>query len=30
MKVTQIRNATLVIEYGGSRFLIDPILAAKE
>ena len=30
MKVTQIRNATLVIEYGGSRFLIDPMLAPKE
>ena len=30
MKVTQIRNATLVIEYGGSRFLIDPMLAQKE
>lgn len=30
MKVTQIRNATLVIEYGGVKFLIDPMLAPKE
>jgi len=29
MKIRQIRNATLVIEYGGSRFLIDPWLAPK-
>lgn len=29
MKVRQIRNATLVIEYGGKRFLIDPWLAEK-
>ncbi|WP_312269306.1 MBL fold metallo-hydrolase [Pseudescherichia sp.] len=30
MKLTQIRNATLVLEYAGKRFLIDPILAEKE
>lgn len=30
MKITQIRNATLVIEYGGIKFLIDPMLASKE
>jgi L-ascorbate metabolism protein UlaG (beta-lactamase superfamily) len=30
MKVTQIRNATLVLEYGGVKFLIDPMLAPKE
>lgn len=30
MKITQIRNATLVIEYGGAKFLIDPMLAPKE
>lgn len=30
MKITQIRNATLVIEYFGTRFLIDPLLAAKD
>ncbi|GAL59194.1 hypothetical protein EV102420_15_00910 [Pseudescherichia vulneris NBRC 102420] len=30
MKLTQIRNATLVLEYAGKRFLIDPILAKKE
>lgn len=30
MKLTQIRNATLTLEYAGKRFLIDPILADKE
>ena len=30
MKVTQVRNATLVIDYAGVRFLIDPMLAPKE
>lgn len=30
MKITQIRNATLLIEYGGARFLVDPVLAEKE
>jgi len=30
MKVTQIRNATLVVAYAGTRFLIDPMLAPKE
>jgi len=29
MKVTQIRNATLVVEYAGNKFLIDPFLAEK-
>jgi len=29
VKVTQIRNATLIIEYAGTRFLIDPLLAKK-
>lgn len=29
MKITQIRNATLIIEYAGKRFLIDPMLGAK-
>ncbi|WP_409347201.1 MBL fold metallo-hydrolase [Paenibacillus sp. MBLB4367] len=29
MKVTQIRNATLVIEYAGKKFLIDPFLGEK-
>ncbi|MDF2678843.1 MAG: hypothetical protein K0R47_33 [Brevibacillus sp.] len=29
MKVTQIRNATLVVEYAGKKFLIDPFLADK-
>lgn len=30
MKLTQIRNATLLLEYAGTRFLIDPMLAEKE
>lgn len=30
MKLTQIRNATLVLEYAGKKFLIDPMLADKE
>ncbi|MGD8105266.1 MBL fold metallo-hydrolase [Pantoea sp. FN0302] len=30
MKLTQIRNATLRLDYAGSRFLIDPVLADKE
>ncbi|MBP1034634.1 MBL fold metallo-hydrolase [Serratia fonticola] len=30
MKLTQIRNATLVLEYSGKKFLIDPMLAEKE
>lgn len=30
MKFTQIRNATLRLDYGGKRFLIDPYLAEKE
>ncbi|MEH7545866.1 MULTISPECIES: MBL fold metallo-hydrolase [Bacillaceae] len=29
MKIQQIRNATLVVEYAGKRFLIDPMLAEK-
>ncbi len=29
MKLTQIRNATLKVEYAGKRFLIDPMLSAK-
>ncbi|MFD1957155.1 MBL fold metallo-hydrolase [Paenibacillus thailandensis] len=29
MKVTQIRNATLVVEFAGKKFLIDPFLADK-
>ncbi|MBI5615593.1 MAG: MBL fold metallo-hydrolase [Gammaproteobacteria bacterium] len=29
MKIRQIRNATLLIEYAGKRFLIDPWFAAK-
>lgn len=29
MRIQQVRNATLVIEYGGSRFLIDPMLAEQ-
>lgn len=30
MKVQQIRNATLLIDYAGTSFLIDPMLAEKE
>ncbi|MEH7472776.1 MBL fold metallo-hydrolase, partial [Priestia megaterium] len=29
MKITHIRNATLIVEYGGKAFLIDPMLAEK-
>ncbi len=29
MKITQVRNATLLIHYAGIRFLIDPMLAPK-
>jgi L-ascorbate metabolism protein UlaG (beta-lactamase superfamily) len=29
MKVTQIRNATIRVEFGGKKFLIDPMLADK-
>ena len=30
MKLHQIRNATIIIEYSGKRFLIDPMFAPKE
>ena len=30
MKVQQVRNATLIIEYAGKRFLVDPMAAEKE
>lgn len=29
MNINQIRNATLVVEYAGKKFLIDPFLAEK-
>lgn len=29
MKITQIRNATQIIDYAGKRFLVDPMLAPK-
>lgn len=29
-KITQIRNATLRIDYGGHRFLVDPMLAERQ
>lgn len=29
MKIKQIRNATIVVEYAGKKFLIDPVLADK-
>lgn len=30
MKITQVRNATLLIEFAGQRFLVDPMFADKE
>jgi L-ascorbate metabolism protein UlaG (beta-lactamase superfamily) len=30
MKITQVRNATLRIEFGGARFLVDPVFADKD
>jgi L-ascorbate metabolism protein UlaG (beta-lactamase superfamily) len=30
MRIRQIRNATIVIEFGGKRFLVDPWLAPKD
>ncbi|MGG3888221.1 MBL fold metallo-hydrolase [Metabacillus fastidiosus] len=30
MDITQIRNATLVLNYGKKKFLVDPFLAKKE
>lgn len=30
MKITQIRNATQIIDFAGKTFLIDPMLAPKE
>ncbi|MBZ6066940.1 MBL fold metallo-hydrolase [Aeromonas schubertii] len=29
MKITQVRNATLLIDYAGQRFLIDPMLSER-
>lgn len=29
MKITQIRSATIIIEYAGAKFLVDPVLAPK-
>jgi L-ascorbate metabolism protein UlaG (beta-lactamase superfamily) len=29
MKITQVRNATLIVEYAGKRLLVDPMLAEK-
>lgn len=29
MKLTQIRNATLLVEYAGKTFLVDPLLAER-
>ncbi len=29
MNIKQIRNATVVAQYAGKKFLIDPILAEK-
>lgn len=30
MKITQLRNATIVLEFGAHRILVDPMLAPKE
>lgn len=30
MKITQIRNATIIIEFGGTKFLVDPWLGPKD
>ena len=30
MKITQIRNATIIVEYANRRFLVDPWLCPKE
>ncbi len=30
MKITQIRNATIIVEYANNKFLIDPWLCPKE
>jgi L-ascorbate metabolism protein UlaG (beta-lactamase superfamily) len=30
MKITQLRNATAIVDLGGHRILIDPMLAAKD
>ena len=30
MKIRQIRNATLHLDYAGTRFLVDPWLAPKD
>ena len=29
MNIHHIRNATIVVEYAGKKFLIDPMLAEK-
>lgn len=29
MRITQIRNATVIIDYAGKKFLVDPMLADK-
>jgi L-ascorbate metabolism protein UlaG (beta-lactamase superfamily) len=29
MKIKQVRNATLLVEFGGARFLVDPYLGEK-
>ena len=29
MKFQQLRNATIIIEYAGKKFLVDPMLGEK-
>lgn len=30
MKITQVRNATIIVEYNNTKFLIDPWLMPKD
>ncbi|WP_435103555.1 MBL fold metallo-hydrolase [Arhodomonas sp. AD133] len=30
MKIRQLRNATIIVEFGGNRVLVDPMLAGKQ
>ena len=29
MNIQQVRNATIIVEYGGKKILIDPMLGKK-
>ena len=30
MKITQVRNATIIVEYNNKKFLVDPWLMPKD